>query len=345
MIYLVSQDWANTTNNHAGIKYLCNQLHERYPNEYESIVLPDYIGIRKQTNRVFNKLYYLRAQYLHKKEIKRTYSYLSSKIKPGDKVILMEYMDLTFKMKDFACQVKTNFREVSLYAMVHLVPKKLGALMNSNTELLDWMKPVDKVLTLGTTLTDYFVKRGVERNKVITTFHYVDKYYRKQSPIDKHDKPTVIAMGNQMRNIKLLKTVVDNNPDTNFIICQGLNDMSSTFGSNKNVKLIPFIEEAELRHYMDISDISLNVMEDTVGSNVIVTSLAMGLAMICTEVGSIRNYCDDSNTIFCNSETDYNMAIQKLSGNPVILMDMRKSAIKKSMDFSIERFHQDLLSI
>ena len=46
------------------------------------------------------------------------------------------------------------------------------------------------------------------------------------------------------------------------------------------------------------ADISPNVMEDTVGSNVIVTSLAMGLAMICSNVGSIKDYCDDSNTIF-----------------------------------------------
>ena len=60
-------------------------------------------------------------------------------------------------------------------------------------------------------------------------------------------------------------------------------------------------EESELRQHMANANISLNVMEDTVGSNVIVTSLAMGLAMICSNVGSIKDYCDDSNTILCNN--------------------------------------------
>lgn len=340
MIYLISQDWPNTSNNHAGIMYLCNQLQERYPNEYESIVLSDHIGGNRR-NRVMNKLVYLRAQYLHNREINRIYTYLASKVNPGDKIILMEYMDLLFRTKHFAYKVKQNLAGVSLYAMVHLVPAKLDRLMSSNEDFMDWVKPVDKILTLGTTLTEYFVKRGVDKNKVATTFHYVDEYYRKQSPIHRHDRPTIIAMGNQMRNVQLLKTVIDNNPNANFIICQGLNDMSRILGRNKNVKLIPFVEESELRHYMDISDISLNVMDDTVGSNVIVTSLAMGLAMICTEVGSIRNYCDDSNTIFCTSEMDYSRAIQKLSDNPALLMDMRKSATQRSLDFGIERFHND----
>lgn len=48
-------------------------------------------------------------------------------------------------------------------------------------------------------------------------------------------------------------------------------------------------------------DILLNVMEDIVGSNVIVILLVMGLVMICSNVGFIKDYCDDSNIIFCNN--------------------------------------------
>lgn len=340
MIYLISQDWANTSNNHAGIMYLCNQLQERYPNEYESIVLSDHIGVNQPKNRVLNKLVYLRAQYLHKREVNRIYAYLASEVSPGDKIILMEYMDLLFRMKDFAYKVKQNFVGANLYAMVHLVPGKLDRLMSSNDDLMNWVKPIDKILTLGTTLTEYFVKRGVNKNKVATTFHYVDEYYHNKSSIEEKEKPTVIAMGNQMRNINLLKTIVDNNLNTNFIICQGMNDMRGIFGGNKNVKLIPFVEESELRHYMAISDISLNVMEDTIGSNVIVTSLAMGLAMICTDCGSIRNYCDNSNTLFCKAEEDYSKAIRILTEDSEMTVSMRKSAAKRAKDLSISRFSE-----
>ena len=36
MIYLICQDWSNTSNNHAGIKYLCNQIQEMYPESYKT---------------------------------------------------------------------------------------------------------------------------------------------------------------------------------------------------------------------------------------------------------------------------------------------------------------------
>ena len=42
MIYLIVQDWSNTTNNHAGIKYLCNRLQQKHPDEFEVILIPDF---------------------------------------------------------------------------------------------------------------------------------------------------------------------------------------------------------------------------------------------------------------------------------------------------------------
>ena len=39
MIYLICQEWTNTSKNHAGIKYLCNELEKRYPDIYKSICL------------------------------------------------------------------------------------------------------------------------------------------------------------------------------------------------------------------------------------------------------------------------------------------------------------------
>lgn len=54
MIYLICQNWSNTSNNHAGIKYLCLRLEKRYPDTYKTFVIPDfYSGISK--NRVVRK--------------------------------------------------------------------------------------------------------------------------------------------------------------------------------------------------------------------------------------------------------------------------------------------------
>ena len=41
MIYLISQVWANTDGNHAGMKHMCDLLNKTYPNRYRSFSLPD----------------------------------------------------------------------------------------------------------------------------------------------------------------------------------------------------------------------------------------------------------------------------------------------------------------
>lgn len=98
-----------------------------------------------------------------------------------------------------------------------------------------------------------------------------------------------------------------------------------------------YLPEDELRNLMDISDVSLNIMEDTVGSNVITTSMAMGLAMIVTDVGSIHDYCDESNTIFCNNNVNSIVkAIQKITSSPKDMYNMKTSSIAKSKLLRIE---------
>ena len=135
--------------------------------------------------------------------------------------------------------------------------------------------------------------------------------------------------------------MVKDNPNTSFVICQGFSDLSSYFTGVNNVRLIPFVPEDELRQLMAESDISLNIMEDTIGSNVIVTSLAMGLAMVCSDVGSIHEYCSDDNTIFCKNEivNEFSDAILKLSSDKKSLLDMKILSMESRNKFTIEEFH------
>lgn len=346
MIYLICQDWANTSNNHAGMKYLCNQLQLRFREEFTTIVLKDNIGKNMPKNKILRKAVFLRAQMLHKWELMKVYIQLKQVVHPGDTIILMEYMDLLFETKSFAYKLKSEFVGANLYAMVHLVPDKLNRLFKTNEDLADWVKPVDKILTLGSSLTRYFISRQVPEYKIATLFHYVDEYYMKASKIKIGEPPVAIAMGNQMRNVELLKQVVRENPNVQFIICQGLSDMSAHFDSCTNVRLVPFVEEPELRKLMGESDISINVMQDTIGSNVIATSLAMGLAMVCSDVGSIRDYCSEDSTIFCmNNSTSFSNAIQTLMNDKKRLEMMRTSSALSGKMLTIEKFKINLVAL
>lgn len=342
MIYLISQEWTNTSKNHAGIKYLCNELEKRYPDIYKSICFPDTIK-NIPRNILIKKAKITYGLWLHKRHELRVFNYMKDNVKDGDIVILMEYMTKIFPQLQIAQYIKHYLPNIPVYGMVHLVPSIIEKDF-PEPQFSIWKNCVDKIFTLGHSLTDYLINKGYEKTKVVTLFHYVAIEYYKPTFANHNQAITVIAMGSQMRNIELLKQIVISNPTVKFIICQGVNDLSSYFVDRDNVQLIPFVPEDELKKHMDNSDISLNVMFDTVGSNVIVTSLAMGLAMVCSNVGSISDYCDKSNSILCDNThvDDFSKAIQLLNNDRTLLSYMRHNSLEKSKELSIEKFHNCL---
>lgn len=338
MNYLICQDWHNTSNNHAGMKYLCLYLEKTYPNEFKTIIITQ-LKQKYGNNRIVNKIKSLKFKFSQKKKNKQTAKKLINQLSSNDSIFLMEYLDPNVNQFIIAQTIRKKFPNIQIYGISHLVPSKLNKLF-SDYKLQKWQNIVDKIITLGSSLSNYYISRGISKEKLITTFHYVDKFYINPQ-IEKHNNFSIIVMGNQMRDINLLTEIVRNNPNIQFTICQGTANLSNTF-STPNVKLTPFVTEQELRKLMKEADVSLNVMHDTIGSNVIVTSMGMGLAMLCSDVGSIRDYCDIKNTIFCSSLTDFNSAIKLLSQNPDLLFSLREQAKNKALNFSIENFYQDI---
>lgn len=89
---------------------------------------------------------------------------------------------------------------------------------------------------------------------------------------------------------------------------------------------------------MKQSDLSINVLEDTVGSNVITTSLAMGLGLIVSDVGSIRDHVDEKCAIFCeNTKESFIRAINSLANNPQRIVNMRKASLERVKNIAIDK--------
>ncbi|OWV26216.1 glycosyl transferase [Fibrobacter sp. UWB1] len=348
MIYLISQDWSNTSNNHAGMKYLCNKLQEMYPKYYRAYSVPCFACDEiLSKNRIVRKVQLWYARYQAKRYSDKIVKELLTTLKTDDVVFLTEYLERLSPMKYIVDKIRLFKPDTIFWAIVHLVPAKLEKSFSKDSEISRWMENITRVFTFGRSLSDYLCSRGLPQNKVVTSFHYVDDYYLNKTGARNNALVEVIAMGNQMRNQNLLCEIVRANPNVHFTICQGVENMESIFKGFDNVTLIPFVPEPELRLYMEHSDISLNVMQDTIGSNVIVTSLAMGLAMVCSDVGSIRDYCDEENAIFCENSSveSFSKAINLLSSNRQLLMNMKTSAQKRSLSFSIEKFHLALMNL
>ena len=340
MKYLICQDWQSTSNNHAGMKYLALKLQELYPNDIKVFVLPYYKWQAKKT-----LVYNVMSKIDGLKHILLVKLYFNKIIKTASKdseVLHMELDNSPVLINELE-KLKKKRPDIRASIMIHLCPYQYeGIFTEAFLKRVD--SCVDKVVTLGHTLTEYFNEKTFFLNKTCTTLHYVDSFYAKQSELNVHKPLRVLAMGNQARNQEVLMKIVKANPNIKFTICQGMSDLSGLFKDVMNVNLIPFVDENELRGYMDESDISLNIMRDTIGSNVVVTSLAMGMAMICSDVGSIHDYCNEDNTIFCkNSDIKtFSDALSFLHGNPDVVLKMKKSAIKESKRFTISKFYNDV---
>lgn len=348
MKYLIVQNWNNTNGNHAGMKHMCDLLVAKYPMDYEMYVkeCPKVWDIPKT---FWGRLqWYLYKGYAQKKNIYDIYpqEYIELcqpmfyKLKNEDEVFLLEYLVPWTPQYELACYIRHHFPDVRIYALSHLTGKYFDSMTVKDPNLITkWASPIDKMLTLGLSLSKYFERAGIPKEKISTGFHYVDSdYYHKHMELTVQSPLRIITMGALQRDYSLLAEVVRRCSDVHWIICKGRKDVGDIFPNTPNVELKGFMEEDELRHQMEIADVSLNVMEDTVGSNVITTSMAMGLAMIVTDVGSIRDYCDDSNALFCQNNVDSIVAvINKIVSNRDMIYKMKESSIKKSLDLSIEK--------
>lgn len=351
MKYLIVQDWQSTHGNHAGMKHMCDLLVAKYPDEYKVFVKEcprTWKSPRTFMEKICWRLYgkYAKEHYLTKTyplDYLELCSPMLSNLKAGDEVFLLEYMLPWASQYELACYIRENYPKVKIYALSHLTGKYFDEMTAKEPDLIQkWAKPVDKLLTLGSSLSSYFEKAGVSKEKISTGFHYVDSdYYQKQQPMKSNSPLKVIMMGALQRDYGMLAEVVKQCPDVHWIICRGRKNVDDLFPKTPNVELKGFLEEDELRHQMDIADVSLNVMEDTVGSNVITTSMAMGLAMVVSDVGSIRDYCNDENALFCqNNVEQFVRSIKKLQNNLQLVLRMKKASLENSKRLQIDNINR-----
>lgn len=344
MIRLFYTRWGITASNHAGFAYLCDYLAHNYPNEFE-VAHCQFKQIKEFDSRAippriinyfirkFNTIYKKsQLKHLNKCGVK-TITWNNN-----DVALLTEYLiNGEANQKVIADILPTNIKK---FAFAHLVIHEIEEKFNTRS-LLEWARKVDKIIVLGSSLAEYLVSKGVPNGKIATTFHYVDQYYLNPPATYNEKRLKVLAQGNHMRDLDTLDYVVNHCQNIDFIICQGHFNLESRY-TQPNVTLKSYMPEEELKQLMTQCPVSLNCMLDTIGSNVIVTSMGMGEAMVCSDVGSIRDYCDDTNSILCSSPDKFVDALTSLNNNREKLEQLRKSSHEKAKNYTIDNFKKDL---
>jgi glycosyltransferase involved in cell wall biosynthesis len=127
-------------------------------------------------------------------------------------------------------------------------------------------------------------------------------------------------------------------PTIDFHICQGHADLKAQFSDLPNVSLYGYLSESELLELMQSCHVSLSVLDDTVGSNVITTSMACGLVNVASDVGSIRDYCNEKNAVLCRSTDDFVAGLSQLDTNPGALHQLQSNSLAYAGQINLQAF-------
>ena len=323
--YLIYYVWPNTAQNHAGMAYLVQQIKLEYPGNICLIKVPDYWNTWSSSiKKAWHSLIIL---------------YFKVSLRENDTILFMEFLgNCSGDQAGLAIRMRSKGLRNKMAGLVHLSPSNLKELYNDDSYVIKSLSVLDKILVFGTSLEHYFIDLGF-RNRIRKTFHYVDtNFYHPSRDKQINSRLRAICMGSLKRNFSLLKEIIDQCPFMDFDICMGKTDFSMDFKDAKNVTLHGYLAEKDLLRLMQQSDLSLSVLHDTVGSNVIVTSMATGLINVVSDVGSIHDYCSKNDSCLCSTGQDFIEALLKLFTEKNMRQVLSKNALKKANDYDIKRF-------
>jgi glycosyltransferase involved in cell wall biosynthesis len=322
---IVYYDFAVTSGNHAGMAHLAKLISEELPQVEVIRSVPHHYKLGRYVGRVYAVLLAF---------------YFSIVLKKDDKVFFFEYLTKGTAYQTLTAQYMRSFGiKSNIYVLIHLSPQHLLELYPGVEFIRDKLALTNKIFVFGSSLSKFLKSLDVQK-EVITTFHYVDTRYYKpgRKRTVRGDKLNVICIGSLKRNFLFLRDIVAQLPQINFHILMGKKNIKTLFEDMANVKLYSFLEEEEMLELMQSCDISLSVLDDTVGSNVITTSMAVGLIQVVSDVGSIRDYCNESDSFICKQVEDYTNAIQILDQDDELLEQMKTLTLQKAATISHEAF-------
>jgi glycosyltransferase involved in cell wall biosynthesis len=323
-LFVIYYEFSNTSGNHAGTAYFAKYIKEYLPLKVVLIKIPNQL-----------QSFQTRIQKIWRHLIKWYIFFSSGK---DDVVFLMEYFGnaAASHQREIAIALRKIDYRNRIVGLVHLPGWQLNDFYGVDY-LKEGANALDDIMVYGSSLRSFFADLGYE-NKIIQTYHYVDHNYYKPDPFKLlSQRLKVISIGTLNREFGKLQQIIQLCPEIDFTICMGKNELAELYSSFSNVSLIGFVPEDELLKLMQKADISLSVFKDTIGSNVITTSMACGLINVVSDVGSIRDYCTKEDSILCNKVDEFVVALNCLSSDRNLVEKLRGKSIQNSAKFNLEK--------
>lgn len=190
-------------------------------------------------------------------------------------------------------------RDSKLFVTYHFPPKKYEEYFVKPQGL----RRVNAVIVVGTNQIDYFAK-WFPREKIVFVPHGVDtEFFSPPNGGVRENK--VLFVGTHLRDFNILRSVVEKierHPESPIFTIVTFRENWYLFKDFKNVKLLSDISETELlRLYQTHALLFLPILDGT-ANNTLLEAAACGLAIITTDIGSVRDYLDDNCAILMKTK-------------------------------------------
>lgn len=313
-VYLLYYDYRHTSGNHAGMAYMARamQISNR------SICLIKHPEQEYRGGWLFAYGYALGLA-----------AYLKLVLRRGDQVLFFEYLSGDFGYQDTIARLLRQWGCTNQFSgLVHLGGDQLMSLYKTPSGILWRLDYMDRILVFGSSLKTFLSDSVGYRKPIFRTYHYTETAFYVPSPKPRESGAPlqVLVLGKLKRNADQLTEIIGRTREMAcFHVCAGSSTQAS-IANFPNVRIYPPLSEGDLRGLMQLCDVNLSVFYDTVGSNAITSTLACGLVQVASHVGSIEDYGDSTNSIWCARTDDFINALAVLANDEQRLTQMKKSA-------------------
>lgn len=176
----------------------------------------------------------------------------------------------------------------------HLPPQRLI----TRLKRYDHLAQADRIVLVGSSQYDFFQKY-VPADRITVLPHGVNTaFFKPAHPVRrlKHNQLTCLCIGYHLRDYPFLMRVAEQLQEFSFIRFRIISGAPEAMALNRlrNVQVESGLSDAQLIEAYQQADVLTMPLIDTTANNVILEAMACGLPILTTDVGSIRDYIDET---------------------------------------------------
>lgn len=189
-----------------------------------------------------------------------------------------------------------NFIKTKVVATFHDCPDNISHILDPKK-----IKKIDRIILVSNSQKAVFLSMGVAESKIDVIHHGVDTAWFVPDDNEKAEAFTIMSVGLYRRNIPLLLEVCElysAKSNARFLLRVD-QKWANSFNQLKNVTLLPFLSDVELKKTYQKASCMLLTFENATANNALLEAISCGLPIVSESVGGIPEYLNHQCSILC----------------------------------------------